>query len=152
MALSFREMTAADYDAAFSLWQRAEGIVLSDADRRENFERFLARNPGLSFAAIDEGELAGAVLCGHDGRRGYLHHLAVDPNRRLRGIGSALAARCIEALAARGIEKCHIFVVAGNEAGKRFWARTGWQERTTLVLMSKDIRRPGAGPGAGIGA
>lgn len=141
--MTYRQFLPSDYDAAYALWSAAEGIGLSEADTRANIERFLGHNPGLSFVAEEDGALAGAVLCGFDGRRGYLHHLAVAAGFRRRGVGRGLAERSLAALARRGVRKCHIFVIAGNEEGKRFWLRTGWEERTTLIIMSHDVR-PGS--------
>ena len=101
--------------------------------------RFLARNPGLSFVAEEEGRIVGAVLCGNDGRRGFLHHLAVEKDRRRSGIGRDLVERCLSALAAAGFRKCHLFVLADNIEGQRFWRKIGWEERTTLKVMSRDV-------------
>ena len=66
-----------DYDAVFALWRRSEGVGLNESDTRAAIASFLRRNPRHSFIAEKQGRIIGAVLCGHDGRRGYLHHLAV---------------------------------------------------------------------------
>ena len=92
-----REMTSEDYDAVYALWQATEGLGLSDADSREAIARYLERNPGLSFIAVENEELLGTVLCGHDGRRGYLHHLAVARSHRGQGLGRRLAQRALAA-------------------------------------------------------
>jgi N-acetylglutamate synthase len=139
--LEIRELRPEDYDEAVALWQSAEGVTLRDADSRDGIERYLARNPGLSFVAREAGMLVGAVLCGHDGRRGYLQHLAVAPAHRGRGIGRTLARRCLEGLCAQGIHKCHLFVVDGNEHARDFWRTVGWSERTDVVLMSVTFGR-----------
>ncbi len=139
MTLHFRALTLADYDAVHALWQSSEGVGLSDADSREAIGRYLARNPGLSFTAWDGNELVGAVLCGHDGRRGYVHHLAVKPSQRRQGLGKALAARCLAALAAEGIDKCHLFVFANNADAIAFWRSVGWSQRVDLNVMSHAI-------------
>lgn len=132
------EMTMADYDEVYTLWEATEGVGLSSADSREAIARYLARNPGMSFVARDaQGSLVGAVLCGHDGRRGFLHHLAVKPGCRRQGLGRALAERCLVALTGEGIDKCHLFVFKENQNGRAFWEKLGWAERTTLVIMSK---------------
>ena len=109
-----REMTAADHTAVRALWRRAEGVGLSDADTPSGVARFLTRNPGHSLVALDGEPLVAAVLCGHDGRRGYVHHLAVDPACRRRGIARELLTRCLAQLRESGIRKCHIFVMAEN--------------------------------------
>jgi N-acetylglutamate synthase len=141
--ISIRPMAAADYDAVSHLWQNTAGVGLSRADSREAITAYLARNPGLSQVAYLEEEgcslLVGAVLCGHDGRRGLLHHLAVLPEYRRQGIGRALVDCCIKGLAGEGIDKCHLFVFNENEAGQRFWKGNGWKERHELVLMSYTV-------------
>lgn len=135
--MNIREMTIQDYDAVIALWQSADGVGLSDADSREAIGRYLARNPGLSFTAWDGDLLVGAVLCGHDGRRGYVHHLAVRPSHRRHGIGKALATRCLDALAVEGIDKCHLFVFAVNANAIAFWKSVGWGQRVDLNVMSR---------------
>ena len=137
VAVEFAEMTIRDYDEVSALWRNTVGVGLDDADTRETMAEYLVRNPGLSFVARDGGAIVGAVLCGHDGRRGYLHHLAVADSRRRRGIGSALVERCISGLRAIGIRKCNIIVFAGNSEGQRFWQAAGWIERSDLTFMQK---------------
>src|SRR5215471_3680247 len=102
-------MSLDDYDEVIALWQSAEGVGLGESDTRDAIAAYLKRNPGMSFVARHEGELAGAVLCGHDGRRGYLHHLAVAPPHRRNGLGRKLVAKCLAELKRRGILKCNIF-------------------------------------------
>jgi ribosomal protein S18 acetylase RimI-like enzyme len=127
---------AQDYEQVMALWQATEGITLREADSREAILAYLARNPGLSFVARDGDVLAGAVLAGTDGRRGYLQHLAVAPPYRGRGVGRALAERVIEALRVAGISKCHLMVRQENERAKTFWAHLGWTVREDISLMS----------------
>ncbi len=139
MDVRITELTPADYEEAYRIWAESEGVGLSAADSKEAITRYLARNPGMSFVARVDGKMVGAVLCGHDGRRGMLHHLAVDRAYHRQGIGRQLAERCIRALEAEGIDKCHIFVFSKNERALKFWKRLGWYERIELVLMSRDI-------------
>ena len=139
MMASIQTFSIDDYNEVLALWQATPGVGLSDADSRAGVAAYLARNQGLSFVARVEGRLVGAVLCGTDGRRGYLHHLAVHPDFRRQGIGQALAERCLAELKAQGINKCHLFVFAGNADGRAFWERTGWKQRTDLEIMSKGI-------------
>ncbi len=133
-------LTMDDFDAVHALWEESEGIGLHGAeDSREGIEAYLERNPGLSFTACYADHVVGAVLCGQDGRRGYLHHLAVAPAYRRHGIGRALAEACQDTLAAQGIRKCHIFIYNANEQGIAFWQRIGWTQRDDIALMSKNL-------------
>jgi N-acetylglutamate synthase len=135
-----RELRLADYDTVMALWQRSEGIGLNESDTRDAIAAFLSRNVGLSAVAVDAADaIVGAVLCGHDGRRGYLHHLAVAAGQRRRGIGAALVERCLAHLRAAGIPKCSIFLYADNHAGRSFWLRHGWAAREDLVIVQRTL-------------
>ena len=81
-----KKLTMRHYHEVLKLWKQTEGVYTSDSDSPEKIRKFLKRNPGLSFIAYNEGKAAGAILCGHDGRRGYLHHLAVRSEFRRKGI------------------------------------------------------------------
>jgi len=124
------------YDAVLDLWQKSDGIGLSEADSRENIAVFLERNPGMSFVATANDRIVGAILAGHDGRRGYLYHAAVDADFRGRGIGRALSTRALEALRRAGISKVHIFVYVENNAAFRFWESCGWERREDIQVVS----------------
>ena len=130
-----RSFRLEDYNAVIALWRRAEGVGLNESDTRRAIAAFLRRNPRLSFVAEKNGRVIGAVLCGHDGRRGYLHHLTVSKRHRRRGIGQLLVNACLAKLRQAGIQKCNIFIFANNAAGMKFWAHTGWSLRTELRLM-----------------
>ena len=127
------------YEEVIRLWHQCEGIGLSGADSRENIRSFLNRNPGMSFVAFEAGRIVGTVLAGHDGRRGYLYHLAVHPDRRRQGIGQRLVDRTLQALRQAGIQKCHLFVFKENRPGLDFWKAVGWGPRSDLVVLSKTL-------------
>jgi ribosomal protein S18 acetylase RimI-like enzyme len=131
-------MTLGDCEEVLCLWRNTEGIGLHDnSDSQQGIADYLIRNPGLSFVGRREGRIIGAVLCGHDGRRGYLHHLAVAPDQRRQGLGRALVETCLAKLGSIGILKCNIFLFSDNEAGEGFWKHIGWRERADLKIMQK---------------
>jgi ribosomal protein S18 acetylase RimI-like enzyme len=131
-------MTIGDYAAVFALWQAAEGLILSDADSEPAVAQYLTRNPGISQVACEDERIVGAALCGHDGRRGFLHHLAVAPPFRDRGIGRAIVDVCRAKLMQAGIDRCNIFVLSDFDRGKRFWKRYGFVEWPNIQLMSME--------------
>lgn len=134
--LLIRPMSIGDYDAVIELMQTTPGVTVRDADSREMTQRYLERNPGLSFVAMAGSGIVGCLMAGHDGRRGYLQHLVVAPAFRRRGIAAALVEKCVSALAQLGIGKCHIDVLKTNVSGKVFWERQGWVLRTDLDRYS----------------
>ena len=72
MGFEIYEMMLDDYDKIYQLWEMSDNIGLSKADSLFGITKFLGRNPGMSFVAWDGDKIIGTVLCGHDGRRGYL--------------------------------------------------------------------------------
>jgi len=139
MKIQLRELNIEDYESVYAIWANSEGIGLSDADSKEGIKRFLECNPGLSYVALDGNEIVGAALCGHDGRRGYIHHLAVVPTHREHGIGRSLVNRCMFALMRIGITKCHLFVFGENQGAIDFWKKVGWTQRVELMMMSQQL-------------
>ena len=128
-----RCMKPEDYPEVYRLWKGIEGFAIrSIDDSRENILRFLARNPDMSYVAEEDGRIVGAVLCGHDGRRGCLYHVCVDAAYRKRGIGTALAKATTEALRREGINKVSLVAFSDNETGNRFWQKLGWEMRNDL--------------------
>jgi ribosomal protein S18 acetylase RimI-like enzyme len=138
--IEIRELTVNDFNSAFSLWSRTDGVGICGSDNAVDFRRFIERNSGMSFAAIYGNEIVGTILCGHDGRRGYIYHLAVDKAVRRRGIGGILVDRALASLESTGLEKCTLFVFADNEIGSGFWMGRGWRRRDDLVVYQKLLK------------
>jgi len=134
-----REFTINNYDAAVELWQRVEGLEIAEGDDKESVAQFLARNPGLSRVATDRSGTVGVALCGHDGRRGHIYHLAVDPTYRRRGLGKRLLDECLEGLRGAGVKRVIIMVADDNPRGREFWKRCGWEEIPGAIAMGIDL-------------
>ena len=143
--MDVRVMRIEDYDAVCALWLSCAGMGLNDLDdSREGIARYLARNPGTCFVAEADGRVVGAILAGHDGRRGHLCHAAVANDCRRQGIGTALVKAAVQALEARGIHKVNLVVFERNGAGNTFWDRLGFGRRRDLVYRDRalaDLRR-----------
>lgn len=132
--------TMDDYDAVFALWQNTPGMGLNSIDdSRDGIARYLQRNPTTCFVAKEGNTLAGIILSGHDGRRGFIYHLAVAANFQQHGVGRLLVERAVEALKAEGIAKVALVVMAKNELGNIFWDAIGFKDRKDLVYRDKVI-------------
>ncbi|PWI32389.1 GNAT family N-acetyltransferase [Vibrio albus] len=129
-------MDISDYESVISLWSQTESLSLRDADSKESIENYLNRNQGLSFVALDNNDIVGAVLVGTDGRRGYLQHLAVSPKYRGQKIGHNLVEKSVAALAVMGISKTHLFVYSDNVKAQGFYEKTGWFPRDEIRMYS----------------
>ncbi|NWA11694.1 GNAT family N-acetyltransferase [Pseudomonas gingeri] len=133
---TIRTMTLDDYPAVIDLMRSTPGISLREADSRESTARYLERNPGMSFVAEIDGQPAGCIMSGHDGRRGYLQHLVVLPRHRRQGIANALVQRCLSTLESHGILKCHLDVIKTNTSAAEYWHSQGWQLRQDIDRYS----------------
>ena len=142
---TIRTMTIEDYEGVYGLWMTIKGFGMrSIDDSREGVERFLKRNPETSVVAVENGEIVGAILCGHDGRRGCLYHVCVREDMRMRGIGKAMVVFCMEKLKAEQISKVSLIAFTINDIGNAFWRQIGWTKREDLnyydfVLNEKNI-------------
>ena len=138
--MTIRPMTPADYDAVYALWMSCKNMGFNDLDdSREGIGRFLERNLATSFVAFDGERLAGVILAGHDGRRGYIYHMSVAEDFRRRGVATALLDRCLEALRAEGINKVALLVFRYNDAGNAFWEKQGFTERTDVAYRNREL-------------
>ena len=138
MAIELRAMNAQDYEQLAELWDRSEG--LSQLDSRSQVEQLLRCHPGLSFIAHQDQHIVAAILAGHDGRRGYLYHLAVDKDWRQQGVGRQLVKHCLEQLTTRGIPRCSVFVYEENKEASQFWKKLGWRNRSELKVFAMDLQ------------
>ena len=134
-----REFVMDDYDGAIALWQRMEGVEVCEGDSREEIAQYLRRNPGLSHVVESDGRIVGAALCGHDGRRGWIYHLAVATTHRRQKIGQQLLEACLKGLRAAGLKRAIILVDGDNPAGHDFWLRTGWEDIDGALAMTKEL-------------
>jgi ribosomal protein S18 acetylase RimI-like enzyme len=138
-AVTLRPMTERDLPAATRLWSTAEGVELAEGDSTEELTCYLRRNAGGSFVALAGEQLVGAVLAGHDGRRGFLYHLAVATDRQGAGIGRALVGSSVAALKAAGIVRVLIFVARDNRRGRSFWTKQGWEPLDSAEPMGLNL-------------
>ncbi len=128
-----RTMTIEDYEGVSALWKTINGFAIRSVDdSREGVEAFLRRNPTTSVVAEEDGRIVGAILCGHDGRRGCLYHVCVHKDYRRHGIGKAMVVKCMQELKNEKINKVSLIAFTKNDIGNAFWNCIGWTKREDL--------------------
>ena len=138
--MTVRKMTIDDYEDVYALWMSCKGMGLNNLDdSREGIDSFLRRNPETCFVAVNDDEVVGVIISGHDGRRGYVYHTAVHPDYRRQGIGRDLVAYAMSALKEEGINKVAMLVFAKNEIGNAFWETEGFTARTDVTYRNKEL-------------
>jgi len=134
-----REFVIGDYDGAIALWNEVEGVEICEGDSRGEIAEYLKRNPGLSRVAAADGKIIGVALCGHDGRRGWIYHLAVAKGYRREKIGQRLLDDCVRGLREAGLKRAIILVAGDNPGGYQFWLRHGWENIAGAVPMTREL-------------
>ncbi len=142
-----RIMTIEDYEGVHDLWMSIKGFSIRSLDDSfEGVKKFLERNPDTSIVAEQDGEIIGAILCGHDGRRGTFYHVCVKEEHRMKGIGKSMVVMAMNALKKEKINKVALIAFTKNDVGNAFWKCIGWKQRTDLnyydfSLNSENIER-----------
>jgi ribosomal protein S18 acetylase RimI-like enzyme len=133
----------ADYPRLTALWTAA-GLSYRPAgrDSKQAFEQRLRLFPDLFLLAINDDQLVGSVFGTHDGRKGWINRLAIEPNYRRRGVGSALVTACDHALRRLGIEIVAALIEPENEASLALFAKLGYLPDAPVVYVRK-LSRPG---------
>lgn len=140
MSIEYKIMTVQDYDGVYDLWLNTPGMgINSTDDSREGIEKYIKRNPTTSFVAMDNGKIVGAILAGHDGRRGFIQHIAVLPEFRKHGIASRLVNQAMKALEKEGIHKVALLAFKKNELGNDFWDKMEFTIREDVFYRNKSI-------------
>lgn len=135
-----RLMTIDDYENLIEMWKQTLNMGLRSLDdSKEGITIFLERNPNTNFVAYEDDKIIGAILSGHDGRRGYIYHTVVLPEYRRTGIASDLVNMVVEALQKEDITRVCLNVMETNEQGKKFWIDKGWEKKDFLGFYSKSI-------------
>ena len=135
-----RVMNTEDYDRVYALWMSCKNMGFNNLDdSRQGIEKYLKRNPSTCFVAEQDDAIVGVILAGHDGRRGFIHHMAVAEDCRRQGIATDLLGQALAALKEEGINKAALLVFNRNEAGNAFWERQGFTARDDVTYRNKEL-------------
>ncbi len=137
-----RTMTINDYENVEKLWKKIKGFVIrSIDDSKDGIERFLKRNPTTCVVAEEEGRIVGSILCGHDGRKGCMYHVCVDPDFRRKGIGKSMVLYAIDKLQEEKINDVSIIAFTANDIGNAFWKKLGWELRCDINSYEVELNK-----------
>lgn len=143
--MEIKLLTIEDYDNVYQLWTNTKGMGMRSLDDSlEGIEKLLKRNPTTNYIAQVENDIIGVILCGHDGRRGYIYHTAVDSDYRGKGIGKKLVNTVLEALKKEEINKVALVVFNSNDLGNAFWQSLGFHKRDDLIYRNLSINEKNA--------
>ena len=132
--MEIRPYIESDQEAVAALWREVFGYTEPRNDPATSIRRKLAVQRELFFVAQVEGELAGTIMSGYDGHRGWIYSLAVAPRFRRHGLGTALMRHAEKALTDRGCPKINLQVMPTNTAVVAFYQKLGYnvEERVSM--------------------
>lgn len=133
-------MKIEDYDGIYDLWQNTPEMGINNTDDgKEGIAKYLRRNPSTSFIAVEGNKIVGAILAGHDGRRGFIQHMTVSTEYRKQGIATRLLNATMEALEKEEIHKVALLNFKKNEPANIFWEKSGFIIREDVFYRNKNI-------------
>lgn len=133
--MQIKKFTMESYKTVLNLWKKS-GIHVGSSDTKEQLEKMLQRNPNLFLIGMVDDRIIGVVIGGFDGRRGYVHHLAIDPDYQRKGYGKKLMRDLLNEFREMGVHKIHLFIEKYNEDVVEFYENKGWEIRDDLIMMS----------------
>ncbi len=123
------------YQNVYNLWVMT-GLAIGISDTKEHVERVLKQHPELFIVGKVEEKIVAVVMGAFDGRRGYVHHLAVDPEFQKKGFGKEIMEELHKRFLKKGVVKVHLFVDIETKGVIEFYQKLGWYLRDDLKMMS----------------
>jgi ribosomal protein S18 acetylase RimI-like enzyme len=121
-----------------ALWQTVFAYETAHNRPALVIDKKLAVNDDLFFVAVADNTVAGTIMAGYDGHRGWIYSVAVSPEHRREGIGSQLVIHAERALIAKGAVKINLQIMQGNESVTAFYAALGFSIEKR-ISMGKPI-------------
>ncbi len=140
------EFTMDDFAVVHVLWQRSD-LWMRPSDGREQVQLKMTRDPDLFLVARDaDGAVLGTVMGGWDGRRAYVYHLAVLPERRRRGVADLLMDELERRFRAKGALKAKLQILVDNDGSRAFFAQRGYLRESDCEPWGRELVDGGAPP------
>ena len=140
VAMKIRVFKIEDYPIVRSLWQTA-GLTIRPGDELEDIKLKLQRDPDLFLVAEEDERIVGSVIGVWDGRRGWIYHLAVNPEHQRKRIGVGLVREVEKRLVAKGAKKVNAQVYKWNERSSEFFKAIGYEAQPDLIMIGKQLRK-----------
>ena len=137
--MAFRDIEAGDVEGVVALW-RACGLTRPWNDPYKDIS--FARSGENSTILVGEHEdgIAASAMVGHDGHRGMLYYVAVDPSRQRLGLGKQAVRAAEDWLHQRGVWKVNLLVRAENDAIRGFYEALGYEVSPVFCMARKIVR------------
>ena len=116
------------------LWETVFAYQAPHNDPALTIDKKLLNKDKLFFVAEADGVVFGTAMAGFDGHRGWLYAIAVRPDVRKLGVGSALVRHAEQALAEKGCCKVNLQIVTSNQTTIGFYEKLGYQVEPRISM------------------
>lgn len=131
-----RAFQESDRAAVIELWRVCNlTIPANDPSRDIDFCRLSCH--GEVFVALLAGKIAGSIMAGHDGHRGWIYYVATSPDHRGKGLARALIRHVEAWLGAQGVPKLELMIRDTNTVVKSFYEKLGYETEPRLILARR---------------
>jgi len=134
--LTLCEAVPEDAHALARLWEAA-GLTRPFNDSRQDIDFALAGPASTILVLKRDGRIAASVMVGHDGHRGAVYYVSVDPALRHRGLGERIMRAAEDWLKARGVWKLNLMIRAENEGVRAFYETLGYEVEERIVMSRR---------------
>ncbi|MBI4727523.1 GNAT family N-acetyltransferase [candidate division TA06 bacterium] len=136
--MKIRKLITTDYPELIRLWERAKlPAKPKGRDSRKHIAKEMACNPGFFIGAFDRNLLIGSVIASHDGRKGWLNRIAVDPDYRRLGLAQKLTLAGEKALRKQGIKIFGLLIHEYNTASLKLAKKMGYKVHGDILYLTK---------------
>ncbi|MFB6451402.1 GNAT family acetyltransferase [Bradyrhizobium tunisiense] len=133
-ALAIEPIKDADVEMAVALWQRC-GLTRPWNNPHADIALARRRDNSTVLIGREGGAIVATIMVGHDGHRGWVYYVAVDPDCQKRGYGRVIMAAAEDWLRAAGISKLQLLVRRENEAANAFYGSLGFELSTSVMFQ-----------------
>ena len=132
VSLTIDAISDADVEPVVALWQRC-GLTRPWNDPHADIALARRRDNSTVLVGRDGSAIVATVMVGHDGHRGWVYYVAVDPDARGKGYGRTIMDAAEAWLRERGVQKVMLMVRQENTKVQAFYEQLGYDEQPRAI-------------------
>jgi len=136
--MEIRKLAIEDYEKIIALWERARlPYKPRGRDSKEEIAKQMEASPDFFIGSFEDNRLIGVAILSSDMRKGWINHLAVDPDYRREGVAKTLIAESEKVLRKHGIKIFCVLIEDYNDVSKKLFKKRGYVEHHDIAYFSK---------------
>lgn len=137
--MKIREIEISDFPKIYTLWKEAGLVVDNFEKEKQEFIQIITLNPTSCFVVDKANKIIGSCLGAFNGRRGWIYHLAIQPEYQNYGYGEMIFKKTEKALLKKGAKKILLGVAFTNKTVVPFYEKQGYKIMDDALVMEKEL-------------